>query len=185
MTQPTDPTPAAPAALTVSILERRRIEALFAKAMLRTLAQELGEAPARALMKTAVTAMAHEAGSAFAAANQAEKGRAPTLGDYAEILPLWQQDDALRISFIERSAERLSFNVTRCRYAEMYRELGLAELGDTLSCNRDGEFCVGYNPAITLTRTQTIMGGAAHCDFRYTIAPAAQAEAAPPGAATP
>jgi hypothetical protein len=26
---------------------------------------------------------------------------------------------------------------------------------------------VGYDPKLKLTRTQTIMGGASHCDFRY------------------
>jgi hypothetical protein len=63
-----------------------------------------------------------------------------------------------------------AFNVTRCRYAEMYRELGIPELGAVLSCHRDGEFCRGYNPAIGFERTQTIMQGATHCDFRYTLA---------------
>ena len=97
---------------------------MFAKKMLQTLSAELGEVRARALLKTAVTAMAHEAGSGFAATNLAEKGRAPTLADYAEILPPWQKDDALRIDFIERSAEWLSLNITRCRYAETHREPG-------------------------------------------------------------
>ena len=57
--------------------------------------------------------------------------------------------------------------VTRCRYAEMYRAMGLAELGAILSCNRDGAFCEGYDPKLKLERTQTIMGGASHCNFRY------------------
>ena len=45
--------------------------------------------------------------------------------------------------------------------------MGLGDIGDILSCNRDGAFCEGYDPRIKLTRTQTIMGGASHCDFRY------------------
>ena len=59
------------------------------------------------------------------------------------------------------------FNVTQCRYAEMYRELGLGELGAILSCQRDAAFCEGYHPALKLARTQTLMQGASHCDFRY------------------
>ena len=59
------------------------------------------------------------------------------------------------------------FNVVRCRYSEMYRAMGLAELGAVLSCNRDGAFCEGYDPRLKLTRTQTLMEGATHCDFRY------------------
>ena len=53
----------------------------------------------------------------------------------------------------------------------MYTEMGLGEIGHLLSCNRDELFIVGYNPDIELTRTQTIMGGAHHCDFRYRAKP--------------
>ena len=65
--------------------------------------------------------------------------------------------------------EKLSFNVTRCRYAEMYRALGLADLGGSLSCQRDFALAQGFNPAIQLDRTQTIMEGASHCDFRFRL----------------
>jgi hypothetical protein len=74
---------------------------------------------------------------------------------------------------LERSEEKLSFNVTRCRYAEMYRNLGLADLGSSLSCQRDFSLVQGFNPAIKLTRTQTIMQGATHSDFRFEAAPPA------------
>ena len=155
----------------ISILEQRRIEAKFAGQLLRTLAQELGEERARALLRQAITAMAHAAGREFAARTPGNEdgSHPPDLGDYAAILPLWQQDDGLTIEWVERTSEKLSFNVTRCRYAESYREMGLGDLGDMLSCNRDGEFCHGYNPAIRFERTQTIMGGAAFCDFRYSL----------------
>ena len=74
---------------------------------------------------------------------------------------------ALEIELIEKSAERLDFNVVRCRYAEMYRALGLADLGSSLSCQRDFALVQGFNPEIQLTRTQTIMDGAPFCDFRF------------------
>ena len=45
--------------------------------------------------------------------------------------------------------------------------LGLAELGPILSCNRDGSMIEGFNPEIEFARTQTLMEGARHCDFRY------------------
>lgn len=155
----------------VSILERRRIEAEFARHVLETLSEELGAEKAPALLRRMITKMAHATGREMAALTPGnEDGRhPPDLADFAAIMPLWQRDDALRIEWIERTPEKMSFNVTRCRYAESYRAMGLGELGDTLSCNRDGEFCHGYNPAIRLERTQTIMGGASHCDFRYTL----------------
>ena len=155
----------------VSILDQRRIEAAFAAQLLKTLSAELGPERAKALLRRAITEMAHETGRRFAAATPGnEQGAAPPdLADYAAILPLWQKDDGITIQWVEKSATTLAFNVTRCRYAESYREMGLDDLGDTLSCNRDGEFCHGYNPAIRFERTQTIMRGASHCDFRYTL----------------
>ena len=68
---------------------------------------------------------------------------------------------------VKSTDSEFHFNVTRCRYAEMYRAMGLADLGAVLSCNRDGAFCEGYDPRLKLQRTQTLMGGATHCDFRY------------------
>ena len=77
------------------------------------------------------------------------------------------------------TADRLSFDVTRCKYAEMYRALGLADLGASLSCVRDFALVEGFNPAITLERTQTLMQGAPHCDFRFRTAEASCAARSP------
>jgi hypothetical protein len=68
---------------------------------------------------------------------------------------------------LERSAERLGFDVTRCGYAEFYKDLGLAELGRLFHCSRDFAMLEGFDPRLALKRTQTIMEGASHCDFRY------------------
>ena len=40
--------------------------------------------------------------------------------------------------------------MTRCRYAEMYSALGLADLGGSLSCARDFALVQGFNPDIEL-----------------------------------
>src|SRR5262252_4957506 len=55
----------------------------------------------------------------------------------------------------------------RWRDAEFYRGLGLAELGYLIHCNRDHAMIDGFNPDLALTRTQTVMEGASHCDFRF------------------
>ena len=67
----------------------------------------------------------------------------------------------------EQTDTSFAFNVVRCRYAETYKAMGLGEIGHLLSCNRDGAFCEGYDPKLKLERTQTIMQGASHCDFKY------------------
>ncbi|MGH6954808.1 MAG: L-2-amino-thiazoline-4-carboxylic acid hydrolase [Alphaproteobacteria bacterium] len=148
-----------------SILERRRIEAEFAKAIYDAMAAEIGREKARRILSDAVITLARATGAQFRAKEQGPTG----LESFAALLPLWQADDALEIEYLEKGEKRLAFNVTRCRYSEMYKAMGVGELGDALSCNRDGEFCTGYDPRIKLTRTQTIMKGAPHCDFRYEI----------------
>lgn len=145
------------------ILERRCIEAQILKHIHDVIAERSGIEEADAVVGTAVSRSAIDQGKSFAEA----LGHAPDFEDFAAILPLWAKDDALRIEPIATNAEKLEFNVLRCRYAEMYKEIGLGRIGHLLSCNRDGDFCIGYNPKMKMTRTQTIMNGASHCDFRY------------------
>jgi hypothetical protein len=68
---------------------------------------------------------------------------------------------------IEQSEDAFAFDVTRCRYAEFYRELGEPELSFLLVCSADFDTAEGFGGDIALTRTQTIMQRASHCDFRY------------------
>ena len=151
--------------MTLPIIERRRIEAEILKHVYEVLKESQGEEMARRTLDAAVSRSAVEHGAKLREA----LGHDPDLKDFAAALPAWTAGGALTIAVQEESAEKLSFDVTRCRYAEMYREMGLGEIGHLLSCNRDGEFCTGYNPKMHLTRTQTLMQGASHCDFRYTM----------------
>lgn len=147
----------------MGILERRRLEATLLKHVYDVAKARHGEEEAKALIGEAVSNSAIEHGKGFAEA----LGRTPDFKDFLDIMPLWTKDDALEIEVLEADEEKLDFNVKRCRYSEMYKEMGLGDIGHLLSCNRDGDFCVGYNPDMELTRTQTIMKGASHCDFRY------------------
>jgi hypothetical protein len=84
--------------------------------------------------------------------------------------------DALRVEVVQETESAYDFNVTRCRYAEMYRALGIPELGAVLSCGRDYALGEGFNPDLKLVRTQTIMEGAPCCDFRYRMEPPAESK---------
>lgn len=152
------------------IIERRRIEAQILKNVHEVIEARSGAEEADAVIGAAVSQSAIQQGKAFAEA----LGHPPDLKDMADIMPNWTAGGSLEIDILHADRERLDFNVTRCRYAEMYRDMGLGRIGHLLSCNRDGDFCIGYNPAMKLTRTQTIMKGASHCDFRYRIAPEEQ-----------
>ena len=79
----------------------------------------------------------------------------------------YAREDALDYRVIEQSQDAFEIDVTGCRYAEFYKELGEPELGFLLVCGADFTTAEGFGPDIKLTRTQTIMQGASHCDFRY------------------
>jgi L-2-amino-thiazoline-4-carboxylic acid hydrolase len=149
----------------IPILTRRRIEAAFAKEVYAEMKAELGEEQARRILSNAVIRMAKSAAAELAGC--APEGRT-SLDSFRAILPLWTAEDALHIDVIKSPETEFHFNVTRCRYAKMYRSMGLADLGGALSCNRDGAFCEGYDPRLKLERSQTLTQGAPCCDFRYT-----------------
>ena len=75
--------------------------------------------------------------------------------DYAEYEVLREDEEAVDI------------NVTTCRLAEFFKDLNEPELGALLACEADFDVAaVGY-PEVEFKRTQTIMQGASHCDFRF------------------
>jgi len=154
----------------LGILARRKIEAAIIAPIFDEMRAAMGEDEARAILRRAIRRAAIDAGAEMA--SRATGGA--DLESFKAIVPLWAKDDALTIEVMDDRPGVLDFNVKRCRYAETYRAMGLGDIGDILSCGRDGAFCEGYDPRITLARTQTIMGGASHCDFRYRARPAEQ-----------
>lgn len=153
-----------PGSAPMPMIERRRIEASILKHVYDVLKRSHGVEAAQAAIAEAVRNASIEQARDFAA--RAEGG-ATSMATFTALRPLWTMNGALEIEVLEQSDQVLNYNVTRCRYAEMYREMGLGEIGHLLSCQRDGTFCEGYDKRLRLTRTQTIMGGASHCDFRY------------------
>ncbi len=147
------------------ILEQRRIEASIIKPIYEEMKAEIGDDKARRIISAAITKNAIEQGSAYAKT----EGGDTSLESFHSLLPQWKANGALEVDMLEETEANVNYNVTRCQYAEMYKEMGLAEIGHLLSCGRDGTFCKGYDPRISLVRTQTIMQGATHCDFRYSL----------------
>lgn len=150
----------------IGVLKRREIEARVLMPVLERLGEELGKERVFAIARDVIIDVAREQGRELA-----QQMGGDDLGRFASALDNWKKGDAYQMDTLEETPERLSFNVTRCRYAEMYRSLGIPEVGALLSCNRDFSLVEGFNPDIELTRTQTIMGGASHCDFRFVAKP--------------
>lgn len=151
---------------TMAMLERRRIEAMVLKHVYETLKASHGKEVAQRTIADAVRASAIEQGRQMAAA---EPGGQTSLKTFIDRQEQWTRGGALTVDVKEQTETSYVFNVTRCQYAEMYRDMGLGEIGHLLSCQRDATFCEGYDPNLKFERTQTIMQGAKHCDFRYTV----------------
>ena len=148
----------------IGVLTRREVEARVLAPILDALSETFGREAVLNVVRDAIINIAHEQG-----AQLVETMGGDSLDAFADSLQFWTKDDALEIELVERDERTFSFNVTRCRYAELYRSLGIPELGALLSCNRDNALIEGFNADVTLVRTQTIMEGAAHCDFRYRL----------------
>jgi hypothetical protein len=160
------PQPAASAPLPqLPMIEKRRIEAEILKHVYDTLKASHGVDVATRTVADAVRASAMEQARQMAAA----VGGKTSMETFIKRQELWRMSGALDIDVETSTDTRYVYKVTRCRYAEMYKEMGLSEIGHLLSCMRDATFCEGYDPRIKLKRTQTIMQGARHCDFDYTL----------------
>jgi hypothetical protein len=148
----------------IGVLTRREVEARILAPMLDAMGEAFGRERVHQVMRDTIIRIAKKQGAELAGFMGGV-----TFQHFAESLRFWTMDGALEIDVIEQTADVFSFNVTRCRYAELYEKLGIRELGTALSCARDYALIEGFNPDVSLKRTQTIMDGAPHCDFRYCV----------------
>ena len=149
----------------IAILQQRKIEAEIVKPIYEIMKREFGLEKAKTIIEEAVANAALEAGKEYAK----REPNGTSVESFVALQYLWEKDDALHIEVLDNTHEKYSYNVHRCRYAEMYKEMGLEEIGFLLSCNRDSKFIEGYAPNIKLTRPHTVMNGDGFCDFRYQL----------------
>jgi predicted ArsR family transcriptional regulator len=145
----------------ITLLERRKIQAEVFIPMLQAFQRAMGKEQANEIARQVIIELARKDGARLAQQFGAD------LSGMERVSGVWAAGGSLDIEPIEKSAGRLDFNVTRCQFAEFYKELGLPELGYLFHCNRDFAMVDGFSSSLTLKRTQTIMQGASHCDFRF------------------
>ena len=148
----------------IPLLDEVKLQAQVLVPLLRTLRKEMGKDKADALVAQAlrdwVRAVYLRIGERKSGAPR-EKWESvwdelrPRIGDAVERELLRNDDDARE------------YNVNRCSFAEFFKALGEPELGALLVCDFDYYVAEVGAPVVELTRTQTIMKGAAYCDFRY------------------
>ena len=148
----------------IGVLTRREVEARILSPVIEALGESFGRDQVLSVVRSTIVKIAREQG-----ADLSNLMGNNSLQHFSETLQYWTRDDALEIEVVEESEDVLSFNVTRCRYAELYDSLGIRDIGTVFSCARDFALIEGFNPDVSLTRTQTIMEGAPFCDFRYRL----------------
>ena len=149
--------------MSISVIEQAKIQAQVLVPLVKALQAELGEARANALVRNTLGDLYRRFGEEFwTAKNDANLGQA-----VASAFKTYARDGALAYDVIEQTQDAFAFDVKRCAYAEFYKALGEPELGFLMICTADFATAEGFGPDVRLTRTQTIMQGADHCDFRY------------------
>lgn len=144
------------------LLERREIEATIIAPIVEAMGERFGREAVLEVLTATIERLAKEHGTTLASAIGSNE-----LADLARVLEVWRGSGALEIEMVRDDGEHFDFDVKRCRFAEMYRRLGIPELGPILSCNRDFCFAEGFNPNLGLERTKTLMQGDDHCNFRF------------------
>jgi hypothetical protein len=152
----------------ITHLQRRKIEGRVLIPFIQACRERFGEAAARDLVLTTVRRLADEEGEQWA---QRFGNGLADLQRVAE--DLWAAGGAMEIDIIQRTEDRLDFNVTRCGYTAFYQELGLADIGVLVHCSRDHAMAAAFDPSVELVRSGTIMEGKPCCDFRFRKKPQA------------
>lgn len=147
----------------MSVLEQAKIQARVLVPLIKALQTELGEERANSIVRQALGGMYRSLGEKWwSARNSNDLGQ-----NMASAFETYAAEHALAYKVREQSQDTFDMNVTECRYAQFFKELGAPELGFLLVCSSDFHMAEGFGPDIELKRTQTIMQGAGHCDFRY------------------
>jgi predicted hydrocarbon binding protein len=145
----------------IGVLLRRETEARILIPFIENLVKEIGKTKTLDILEETIITVARKEGE------ELSKEYGNNVDAFLETLSFWTKDNALEIDILDKSDSKLDFNVTRCKYAEMYKSMGVKSLGAILSCNRDGALIEGFNKKAKLDRKQTIMNGDKCCTFRY------------------
>jgi hypothetical protein len=149
----------------IPLIERVKIQAQVLVPLVKTLQAELGEERANVIVRKALGDLYRKYGEQW----WRTQGARDFAQKMASTFDMFAAGDALDYEVVKQAPDAFEVNVTGCRYAKFYNEIGAPELGFLLTCSADFRFAEGFGTDVQLTRTQTIMQGASHCDFRFVL----------------
>ncbi len=149
----------------IPTIEQVKIQARILVPLVKALQAELGEKRANAIVRKALGDLYRGYGEKWWKYHGSQNVGA----SMAAAFDGFAAGDAVDFEVLKQTPDAFDANVTGCRYAEFYKAMGVPELGFMLTCSADFEMTEGYGAGVELKRTQTIMQGASHCDFRYAL----------------
>jgi hypothetical protein len=148
----------------LTLLEQRKIEARVLLPLIKAFQSRVGKAQSEEIVQQVISEMAFHQGQEIA-----KTAPGPVMEKVASLIPRFCEGKAIDVEVIQQSEGVFDFNVTRCRFAEFYKEIGAPDLGFLLSCSRDFALAKGISDDLELRRTKTIMQGDDLCDFRFRL----------------
>jgi len=99
----------------------------------------------------------------------AELAQSAEENDIATLLKLqWEgAGPLLQYQVVYHDSGEARLRVTKCFWADAFRELGAIDIGRALYCADEFASASGFNRHIGLTRTKTLMEGDDYCDHCY------------------
>ena len=154
--------------IAIPVIEKRKLQAEVIIAIYDEMRDAFGELKAKEILKNAIKKNAVSEGSKLRQdIDKKVDKKTSVINRFIDVFELWKSEGALEINEIKKTNEVYHFDVTRCKYADMYDKMGIKDLGILLSCNRDYNFSIGFDKNLKLERNKTIMEGHKCCTFRY------------------
>jgi hypothetical protein len=117
----------------IPLIEHVKIQAQVLVPLVKTLQEELGEERANAIVRKALGDLYRKFGEEWW-----RKQGARNLGEkMASAFDTFAAGNALDYEVIKQDPDAFEVNVTGCRYAKFYNEMGAPELGFLLICSSD------------------------------------------------
>ena len=141
-----------------TMLDAVKIQARVVVPIVKALERELGAERAHAIVGDAIAASTADHQSRRAMTLNTH----PRESNVAHGFPV-------ETDVVDDTEHSFGVNMVRCQFAEYFRTLGEPAVGALLTCGVDFATQDALRPDWEFRRTQTMMGGAPHCDFRWRL----------------
>lgn len=145
----------------IPLLQQREIEMKILGPVIRAFAEEFGKEKTYDLVRKTMQGISRKLGNE----TSLDGGGLENLKQ--KCVSKWTEGGGIEILIKEDSDSVFSFDVTKCEFANLYKDLGFGDIGALISCDRDAAFLEGFDPGLELLREKTLMGGDPICDFCY------------------